>query len=80
MKKGSIFIMKKIYKIEDLDCANCAAKIEKAISELDGVENAAVSFLSQKITLEVKDEKIKEIEKAIVKICKRIEPDCTVII
>lgn len=72
--------MKKVYKIEDLDCANCAAKIEKAISELDGVENAAVSFLSQKITLEVKDEKIKEIEKAIVKICKRIEPDCTVII
>ena len=72
--------MKRIYKIEDLDCANCAAKIEKAISELDGVENAAVSFLSQKITLEVKDEKIKEIEKAIVKICKRIEPDCTVII
>ena len=72
--------MKKIYKIEDLDCANCAANIEKAISELDGVENAAVSFLSQKITLEVKDEKIKEIEKAIVKICKRIEPDCTVII
>lgn len=72
--------MKKVYKIEDLDCANCAAKIEKAISELDGVENAAVSFLSQKITLEVKDEKIKEIEKAIVKICKRIEPDCSVII
>ena len=61
MKKGSIFIMKKIYKIEDLDCAHCAAKIEQAISELDGVENAAVSFLSQKITLEVNEDKINEI-------------------
>ena len=59
--------MKKIYKIEDLDCAHCAAKIEQAISELDGVENAAVSFLSQKITLEVNEDKINEIDQEIFK-------------
>ena len=46
--------MKKTYKIE-VDCANCAAKIENAINKLEGVEKAAVNFLTQKLTLEAAD-------------------------
>ena len=42
--------MKKTFKLIDLDCANCAAKMEAAIKKLDGVNDASVSFLSQKMT------------------------------
>lgn len=48
--------MKKKYKIEGLDCANCAAKIEEAISKLDGVKSVRVSFLSEKVKLDLEDD------------------------
>lgn len=68
--------MKFVFKLEDLDCAHCAAKIEKEISKLDGVQSASVSFLAQKLTLEC-DEAIKnEIFTKAKAICKKIEPDC----
>ena len=44
--------MKKIFKLEDLDCANCAAKMECAVAKLEGVKRAEVSFLTQKMTIE----------------------------
>lgn len=47
--------MKKVFKLKDLDCANCAAKMENAILKLDGVENASVNFMTQKLTLEAAD-------------------------
>ena len=43
--------MKKVFKLEDLDCANCAAKMENAISKIEGVESANVSFMTQKMTI-----------------------------
>ncbi len=72
--------MKKVYKLEDLDCANCAAKMEEAIKKIDGVENASVSFMTQKLTIEADAEKLDEIMKKAVKACKKIEPDCKIII
>lgn len=72
--------MKKIYKLEDLDCANCAAKMEAAISKIDGVESAAVSFMTQKLTIEADESKFDEILKKAAKICKKIEPDCKIIV
>ena len=48
--------MVKVLKVEDLDCAHCAAKIEDAIKKLDGVNSATVSFLAQKITVDVDDD------------------------
>ena len=50
--------MKKIYKMQNLDCANCAAKMETAISKIDGVESCSISFMSQKMTLEVDETKL----------------------
>ena len=68
--------MKFVFRLEDLDCAHCAAKIEKEVSRLDGVQSASVSFLAQKLTVEC-DENVKnEIFTKAKAICKRIEPDC----
>ncbi len=72
--------MKRIYELEDLDCGNCAAKMENAIAEIDGVENVSVSFIMQKLTIEAPDDKIDAIIKKAVKICKKIEPDCTILL
>jgi copper chaperone CopZ len=67
--------MKKIIKLEDLGCANCAAKIEDASSKLDGVISIKLNFMTQKMTLETEDEKFDEIFKEIKKIANKIEPD-----
>ena len=71
--------MKKKFKLEDLDCANCAAKMEEGIKKIAGVKDANVSFLAQKMTIEVEDEKFEEIMKEVVAICAKIEPDCRII-
>ena len=72
--------MKKTFKLIDLDCANCAAKMEAAIKKLDGVNDASVSFLSQKMTIDAEDDKFDEIVKQAVKVCKKVEPDCEIVL
>ena len=72
--------MKKTFKLIDLDCANCAAKMEAAIKKLDGMNDASVSFLSQKMTIDAEDDKFDEIVKQAVKVCKKVEPDCEVVV
>ena len=72
--------MKKTFKLIDLDCANCATKMEAAIKKLDGVNDASVSFLSQKMTIDAEDDKFDEIVKQAVKVCKKVEPDCEVVV
>ncbi|MDO4974011.1 MAG: cation transporter [Eubacteriales bacterium] len=72
--------MKKTFKLEDLDCANCAAKMENAIKKLDGVKDATVSFMTQKMTIEADDERFDEVVKAAVKCIAKVEPDCRVIL
>ena len=70
--------MKKKFELEDLDCANCAAKMEAAINKIDGVNSATVSFLAQKLTIDAVDDKFDEIMKEVVKVCKKVEPDCEI--
>lgn len=72
--------MKKTYKLEDLDCANCAAKMEDAIRKLDGVTSASVSFIMQKMTIEATDDRFDQILKDVLKTIKKVEPDCRVIL
>lgn len=72
--------MKKTFKLEDLDCANCAAKMEDAIKKLDGVTDASVNFMAQKMTIEADDLQFDEIIKKVVKIINKVEPDCKVIL
>lgn len=72
--------MKKVYKLKDLDCANCAQKMEDAIKKIDGVEDAAVSFLMQKMTITAEDSRFDDIMKQVVKICRKVEPDCKILL
>lgn len=71
--------MKKVFKMEDLDCANCAAKMESAISKIEGVNSASISFIMQKLTIDLDEAREKEIMDEAVKICKKIEPDCRIV-
>ena len=70
--------MKKKFKLTDLDCANCAAKMEAAIKKLDGVNGATVSFLTQKLTLDADDARFDAILDEVVRVCKKVEPDCVI--
>lgn len=72
--------MKKNFKLEGLDCANCAAKIEKNVKNLDGVKDATVSFFAQKLVLEADDEKFDEIVKEVAALVHRVDPDCTMVL
>ena len=72
--------MKKTFKLEDLDCAVCAAKMEDAIKKIDGVNDATVSFMAQKMTVDADDARFDDVMKAIVKACKKVEPDCRIIL
>ena len=71
-------IMKKRFKLTDLDCANCAAKMEAAIKKIDGVNDATVSFMAQKMTVDADDARFDDIMKEIVAVCKKVEPDCII--
>ncbi len=69
--------MKKNYILEDLDCANCAAKIEEGVKKIEGVAECSVSFVTEKMIVEIEEGKEKEVEKEIKKVVKKIEPDTT---
>ncbi len=69
--------MRKTFRIE-VDCANCAAKMETAVKKLDGVTDAAISFMSQKLVVEAPDERFDRVMKDVVKACRRVEPDCEI--
>ncbi|HAJ74806.1 MAG TPA: heavy metal transporter [Lachnospiraceae bacterium] len=70
--------MKKKFKIEDLCCAHCAGKIEEAIKQLDGVNDASVSIITEKMMIDADDEKFDDIVKEAVAIAAKIEPECTI--
>ena len=53
--------MKKKFKLDEVDCANCAAKMEDAIRKIDGVKEVSVNFMTQKMTLEAEDESFEAI-------------------
>lgn len=72
--------MKKVYKLEDLDCANCAAKMECAIQKIEGVNSASVNFMGQRMAIDANDENFDSIMKQVVKTCRKIEPDCTIVL
>ena len=68
--------MKKRYTIEELCCANCAAKMEEAIRKLDGVNSATINFLTQKLTLDAEDDRLESILDQAEAVIRKIEPDC----
>lgn len=71
--------MKKTYMLEDLDCAHCAAQIEEAVGKLDGVTKSTVTFLTQKLVVEVDEKNAENVTKMIKKTVKKLEPDVEVV-
>ena len=72
--------MKKKFKLIDLDCAHCAAKMEDGIRKLDGVNEASVNFMAQKLTIDAADDRFDEVLQEAIKIIGKIEPDCKVMV
>lgn len=72
--------MKKTFKMEELDCAHCAAKMEDAIRKIKGVQNVTINFMAQKLILEAEDSQFDDVLRQAVKACKKVEPDCTIVL
>lgn len=71
--------MIKVYRFEELDCANCAAKMEDAINKMPEVKHASINFMTQKLTLETEVEITTDLLKKIEKACRKVERDCRLI-
>ena len=70
--------MKSKFKIKGLDCANCAAELERHIKKIDGIENANISFIAQRMEIEFDEIRKEEIIQNIKKVIKKEEPDVTI--
>ena len=71
--------MRKVYRLKDLDCANCAAKMERAIQKINGITFAEVNFMAQKLTIETEEDSLVEVMEK-VKVCvAKVEPDCIIL-
>jgi len=71
--------MRKSFKLQNLECANCAGKMESGIQKLNGVQQVSVQFISQKLVIEAEEEQFDEILAAAQKIIRKIEPDCILV-
>ena len=70
--------MKSKFKIKGIDCANCAAKIESIIQKIEGVEDASISFMTERLVIECKEEEKQEVMEKVKKVVKKEEPDATI--
>ena len=71
--------MKKVFKLEGLDCAHCAAKIEEKVGKLEGVKSVMINFMTNKMTLESVDENIADVVEKVKKLINEVEPDVNMI-
>ncbi len=72
--------MRKTIRMEDLDCANCAAKMEEAIRKIEGVSYVSISFMAQKMIIEADDHRFDDIMKQVVKAVKKVDRNCEVLL
>ena len=71
--------MKKTFTLDEVDCANCAARMERKINEIEGVISASVSFMTQKLTIEASENDFDRILKEAQKVVSKIDSDCRII-
>ena len=71
--------MKKKFALTEIDCANCAAKIEDAVSKIDGVNEVSINFMAQKITIDAEDDKFEDVLEQAQKAITKIEPGCEIV-
>ena len=70
--------MRMKFKIKGIDCANCAAQLELAIQKIDGVDNASISFMTERMVIECADDRKDEVLEKVRKAVKKEEPDATI--
>ncbi len=71
--------MKKQFKLDEIDCANCARELQDELSQLEGVESVSVNFMTQKLTLEAADDEFEEVLERVIEFTAEAEPDCEII-
>ena len=71
--------MRKSYKLDEIDCANCARELEEKLAKLGGVINVSVNFMTQKLTLEAADDEFDEVLDRVVALTADVEPDCEIL-
>lgn len=72
--------MKKSYKLDEIDCANCARELQDELAKLDGVTSVSVNFMTQKLTLEADDGRFNEVLQRVVDYTADVEPDCEILL
>lgn len=70
--------VKKVFVMDGVDCANCAAKMEEAVRGIDGVEYVSISFMAQRMTIEAEESELDKIMKKAQKLCRKVDPDCSI--
>ena len=70
--------MKNKYKIKGIDCANCAAELERVLQKIEGVENASISFITERLIIECKEEEKQNVMDRVRETIKKEEPDVTI--
>ena len=71
--------MRKSYRLDEIDCANCARKLQEELAKLDGVDAVSVNFMTQKLTLSAADDRFDDVLGRVVALAATIEPDCEII-
>ena len=72
--------MKKSYKLDEIDCANCARELQDELAKLDGVEKVSVNFMTQKLTLEAADAEFDDVLQRVIDYTEEAEPDCEILV
>ena len=70
--------VKKVFAMDGVDCANCAAKKEEAVRGIDGVDYVSISFMAQRMTIEAEESELDKIMKKAQKLCRKVDPDCSI--
>lgn len=71
--------MRKSFKLDEIDCANCAQKLQDAIAKVDGVDAVSVNFMTQKLTLTAADDAFDDVLDRVVRLAADLEPDCEIV-
>ncbi len=71
--------MRKVFKLDEIDCANCAQKLQDGLAKLEGVKSVSVNFMTQKLTLEAEDSEFEDVLERVVEYTEEVEPDCEII-
>ena len=72
--------MKKAFKLDEIDCANCARELQEGLATLEGVTSVSVNFMTQKLTLEAADAEFEDVLQRVIDYAEEAEPDCEILV